>query len=389
MKRLALVLLMLVTVSTLSCASPSPTNLEPEPVPPAPTPAPSPTPVPSPTPAPSPTPVPSPTPAPSPTPTEPVPALNLEDYNGGFFSIKKPVGWDIVTTGSCSTFAFCIRDKEHSANQIFYFNEVGPVYLAEEQKIVDKNYMDMGGYPVAWFEMPVVNPLTPENFLINFSLIAQTGIARTFMPGLPELRDVEIISTAAETSPLAGGQTKAIRALFQQNGELGEGIFYITVAPMLPLAGLPGGGIGYGFSFTGITSIKSDFKYFQETLTQTLESLNISQSYIDNCLRQQQQQYQGILKAGKTLSETSDIIMESWEYRNKVDDIISEKRSDVILGNERVYDPDTETIYEVPLGFYENYNLNREQYNMDNLQALPDDDWNLWTTPTESGNKIN
>ena len=372
MKRLVLVLLALVTVLTLSCASPSPAKPESEPVPPAPTPAPSPAPAPSPTPVP-----------------EPVPALNLEDYNGGFFTIKKPVGWDIVTAGSCSTFAFCIRDKEHATNQIFYFNEVGPVYLAEEQKIVDKNYMDMGGYPVAWFEMPVVDPLTPENFLTNFSLIAQTGISKSFMPGLPELRDVEIISTAAETSPLSGGQTKTIRALFQQNGELGEGIFYITVAPMLPLAGLPGGGIGYGFSFTGISSIKSDFKYFQETLTQSLGSLNISQSYIDNCLRQQQQQYEGILKAGKTLSETSDIIMDSWEDRNKVDDILSEKRSDAILGSERVYDPETGTVYEVPLGFYENYNLHREQYNMNNLKELPGDEWNLWTAPPQPGNEIN
>jgi hypothetical protein len=92
------------------------------------------------------------------------------------------------------------------------------------------------------------------------------------------------------------------------------------------------------------------------------------------CLRQQQQQFQGILRTGKTLAETSDIIMESWEYRNKVDDIISEKRSDIMLGNVRVYSPDTGTVYETPLGFYDEYNIRREQYNMDNLQLLPDND---------------
>jgi hypothetical protein len=75
--------------------------------------------------------------------------------------------------------------------------------------------------------------------------------------------------------------------------------------------------------------------------------------------------------------------------RNRSDDIISEKRSDAMLGNERVYNPDTGTVYEVPLGFYETYNLHRELYNMDNLQALPDADWNLWTAPTESGDAIN
>ena len=362
MKSLLLTLLMLVAVLTPGCNSTNPSQ---EPV------------------------TASPTSIASPTATsQPAPSLKLEDYNGGFFSIKKPVGWDIVTAGSCSTFAFCIRDKEHPANQIFYFNELGPVYLAEEQKTVDKNYVNMGGSLPPWFEMPVVNPLTPENYLSNFELIADTSNAKKFMQGFPELRDIEIISMVEEKSPIPGGQTKTIRALFRQNGELGEGLFYITVAPLIPLTGLAWGGTGFGYVITGITSVKSDFDYFQETLTQSLRSLNISQAYIDNCLNQQQQQLQGILKAGKTLSETSDIIMDVWESRNRSDDIISEKRSDAILGNERVYNPDTGNVYEVPLGFYDDYNLHREQYNMDNLQLLPDNDWNLWTAPTEPGDDI-
>jgi hypothetical protein len=311
--------------------------------------------------------------------------LKLEDYNGGFFTIKKPVGWDIVTAGSCATFAFCIRDKEHPANQIFYFNELGPVYLAEEQKTIDKNY---GSLP-SWFEMPVVNPLTPENYLSSFELIAGTSNAKKFMQGFPELKHLEIISAVGEESPLKGGQTKTIRALFQQGGELGEGLFYITVAPLIPLTGFAWGGTGFGYVITGITSVKSDFGYLQETLAQSLKSLDISQSYIDNCLNAQQQQLGGILKAGKTLSETSDIIMDVWESRNRSDDIISEKRSDAILGTERVYNPDTGTVYEVPLGFYDDYNTNRARYHMDNLQLLPDNDWNLWTAPAAPADDIN
>ncbi len=362
MKRLVLILLTLAAVLTLGCNSKTqePTALT------------------------SPT---ASTPSPS-TVSQPSPTLSLEDYNGGFFSIKKPVGWEIVTAGACSTFSFCIREKEHPANQIFYFNELGPVYLSEEQKTVDKNYVDMGGSLPSWFEMPVVNPLTPENYLSSFELIADTSIAKKFMQGFPELRDIEIISGVEEKAPLSGGQTKTIRALFQQNGELGEGLFYITVAPLIPLTGFAWGGIGYGYVITGITSVKSDFSYLQDKLTEILRSLNISQEYVDNCLQQQQQQLEGLLKAGNTLAETSDIIMDVWENRNHSDDIISEKRSDAILGKERVYNPDTGTIYEVPLGFYDEYNLHRQQYNMDNLQPLPDNDWNLWMAPTESGDDI-
>lgn len=331
------------------------------------------------------------TPAASPESTPPIspsPSLELEEYEGGYFSIRKPAGWGILTGGTCSTFGFLISDPGHPLNQIFYFNEVGPVYLDYGQKQVDQSYMAMGGYPIAWFEMPVVSPLTPENFLMSFDAILQTNIARSFMQRLPVLHDVEIISAETAPFPLAGSQCKIIRALFRGNDSLGEGLFHVAVAPILPSAGLPGGGIGYGFSVTGVTATKSEFGHLQEKLVESLRSLHLSQAYISNCLVQQQQQLEGILKAGETLSDVSDLIMESWENRSRSDDILSEKRSDAILGRERIYDPDTGNVYEVPLGFYEYYDVHRDLYEMDDLQPLPEGDWTLWTAPLYSGDAI-
>src|SRR4030042_6343844 len=109
MKRAILILLMLATVLVLGCDSTSTTNPGPGTA--------------SPTSAPASSSVPTSAPSPATT-SQPTPHLNLEDYNGGFFSIKKPAGWDLVTAGSCSTFAFCIKDREHPTNQIFYFNEL-------------------------------------------------------------------------------------------------------------------------------------------------------------------------------------------------------------------------------------------------------------------------
>lgn len=317
----------------------------------------------------------------------PAEMIQLETYDGGFFSIKKPAGWEIVTAGSCSTFSFLIRDKDAPETQIFFFGEVGPVYLTDGQKTVDKQYMDLGGYPIIWYEMPVIDPLTPENFLTQFHLIAQTKIAKNFMQQTPELKDIEIISSN-KTQSIVLGDTKIIRALFTQDGKLAEGQFYVTVAPLLPASGSPGSGIGYAFSFIGISAKKDEFKTMQGKLTEGIGSFSLSQSYVNNCLAQQAQATQGVLRAGKTLSETSDIIISSWENRDRADDIISEKRSDVILGNDRVYDPDTKEVYEIPNGFYDDYNINRQKFDMDNLQKLPDNDWDLWTSATLDGNKI-
>ncbi|MFH0836393.1 MAG: hypothetical protein V1834_04505 [Candidatus Micrarchaeota archaeon] len=317
--------------------------------------------------------------------------LKLEDYDGGVFTIRKPVGWSIAVGGSCETFSFVIKDGTVPQRQIFYFGEIGPVYLDESQKTLDRQYMDMGGYPIFWYEMPVVKPLTPENFLQAVPVLSETSLLKQFMTALPELRDAEIISSKTVESPVAGN-TKLMRALFKAGSGasegLGEGQFFLTVSEVLPLTGFASGGIGYGFTFVGVSAGKKEFAGLEKTLLESINSFSFSGDYVADCLRQQQKTTEAILKAGETLSETSDIIMSEWEQRSRSDDILSEKRSDVILGRDRVYDPDTGVVYDVENGFYDDYNINREKFDMNRLQQLPADDWGLWTAATENADKI-
>ncbi len=70
--------------------------------------------------------------------------------------------------------------------------------------------------------------------------------------------------------------------------------------------------------------------------------------------------------------------MEGWENRNKIHDIIAEKRVDAILSNEKLYNPETGEVYKFESGFYDEYDINRERYEMNNLKPLPNDDWGLW-----------
>ncbi len=298
-------------------------------------------------------------------------SLELETYNAGFFSLDKPKGWTVITAGACSTLAFLIRDPSESLRQIFYFSLAGPVYMNIQQKQQDYQYMSMGGIPIPWIEMPVVNPLTPGNFLTQFHLMVQTQAARQFMPKAPDLENLHIISTTPQPSFL-GGQTELIRALFTQDNKLGEGLFLLTVTPA------PIGGIAFGSMFIGITAPKQEFRFLEETLIKSVQSFTISESYVNNCIRQQDQDTKALLKAGKTLSEASDLIMKGWEDRNKVEDILSEKRSDAILGKERLYDPATKEVYEFKNGFYDQYQLNPNIYEMNNLQPLPENDYELW-----------
>ncbi len=95
-------------------------------------------------------------------------------------------------------------------------------------------------------------------------------------------------------------------------------------------------------------------------------------------MAEQAETWTGVLKAGKTLGETSDIIMQAWENRNKTDDIIAEKRSDAILGKERLYDPDTGQVYEFENGFYDKYKLEPGKWNLSGLVPLPSKNYDLW-----------
>ncbi len=59
--------------------------------------------------------------------------------------------------------------------------------------------------------------------------------------------------------------------------------------------------------------------------------------------------------------DAGDAMMESWEARNRSEDIISQKQSDVTLGYERVYDTETGEIYKAESGFMDWYELNDGQ----------------------------
>jgi len=312
-------------------------------------------------------------------------SLKLVPYNGGFFSINIPSGWQIITAGQCSTFAFVVRDPKNPLRQIFFFGEVGPIYLSEQQRQIDYQYMAMGGYPVSWTDMPCVAPLTPANFLANFYAIAASQTARQFMPQCPRLENLQVISEAPQPPSIAGGRTALVRGLFRRRGMVGQGQFVATVAPLSGMTGGPGAGIGFGFLIAGVTAPKREFAALLPVLSASLRSYSIPRSYVDNCLRMQRQTYAGIQKAGQTLREASDILMKGWSERNKTHDIIAEKRSDAMLGKERLYDPHTGEVYEFENGFYDNYNLHRQQYDMSNLQLLPGDNYELWMKAALNG----
>ena len=291
----------------------------------------------------------------------------------------------MTTAGSCGTFAFRITDPQEPLRSIWYFGTVGPVYLCQEQKDLDAWYVANGGFPHTWLDAPVIDPLTPENYLAHWPGIATMAAATAFMPAFPRLEQLQLVASTPQAAPLPGGATAHARGLFTQDGRVAEGMFLATVLTYLPYNGDPGAGIGYGHFVCGVTAPHGEFAAIAQRLVSSLDSFTITQGYVDNCLAQSLQQWGAVAAAGRTLSEASDIIWEGWQARTHSQDISAEQWTDAFRDVERVYDPDTGEVYEVPIGWYDAYDADRAAWDMSGLQPLPPDAWDLWMRAVMDG----
>ncbi|NQV00850.1 MAG: hypothetical protein HQ537_01900 [Parcubacteria group bacterium] len=295
--------------------------------------------------------------------------IQLVPWTDGAVSLNVPSDWNVYTGGECATKSILARDPSSELKQVFYFSEAGPVYTNQERKTWDYNYMQIGGSNVSWFESPLVNPLTAENYLMNFSTLALTGFFQQAFPQVPIMTNVKIISSEKVINkPSYVTDAKLVRAEFQQNNKLGEGYFYIITADI-------GMGWGYGMMFIGITAPKGLLDLITPSLEKSLDSYMISQDYISACIQAQNKAAAGALEAGKILSETSDTIMDVWENKLESEQRMFETQSDAILGYSRLYNPDTDEVYEVTPEFYDYYEVHGNEFEKNYLEELPSDKW--------------
>lgn len=80
-----------------------------------------------------------------------------------------------------------------------------------------------------------------------------------------------------------------------------------------------------------------------------------SLTFTDTFQTERQSQWKSVLSTAsylfQTANEISDMIMDSWESRNKTYDVISQKQSDATPGYDRVLDTETGEYYRADAGF--------------------------------------
>lgn len=302
------------------------------------------------------------------------------------FTLEQPANWQFHQAGECDTLTLFLQNNNDPLQQLFFFPRFGPVYMSQEQKSSDLQYESISGQSLSRRDMPVVKPMTAENFVRFMPQILQMQTIRDFFPNRPGLRVVETIAVTPQKKALdyLDTQSAIIRILFVQDNRLGEGLIALTTVPAAEFRSAPGGGIGMGFLLYGLTAPKGKLHEQLPELLKIGRSFKLSTSYEKKCKKDRAEDSPVLLGPGNSLKPVLDAMALVWEKRTPTEDMLAEKRADELQGLERLHRPATGEVYAVAKGFSAQYLTSPQSYTISDLRPLPDDP-TLWLKPVLNG----
>jgi len=218
---------------------------------------------------------------------------------------------------------------------------------------------------------PLPQGVTPERYVTDY-------MAQDFSVGGNSVSEVKILFYEnADISALnTGGITaKSMRISYVSNGVPCTGSF--TVATYQT-------GVSTAVAYLwGIYSTSDNFLADAPDLLRIFYSIDYGSSALSSCRNSLNTAWAGANKVGDTIRRTGEQMRQEnlrlYEDRQARNDEFLEKFSDSILDRDRVYNPDTGEVYEVDPNFYAYYDINRDQYNYQNMRELQPGEWLKYT----------
>lgn len=310
--------------------------------------------------------------------------ITLESYEDSAFTMEIPEGWKVITSGELDGYGIYIYDPEHVERQIFYYISLSTYFSNQEMKDFLGGYTNTFGsgsaYEQYYANMPVLSSGSPEEVFETFTQAVQT---RTILYGnqeYPVLDGFELIDSQEQDTGL--GNSKAMWAKFYKNNTECSGQFMANVYGMDVSSGMMGyaqGSFYVSNMVMGFSAASSEFYKLHDVMLKSLTSLRVKQSFVDSVTSAIEANAAAALKRNETMQEAYDSYNQAWSDRNKTYDAISAKNSYATLGNELLYNPDTDDTYTVSNDFYETYKKDPSNYNITNLEPVPDSRTDLWT----------
>lgn len=230
--------------------------------------------------------------------------LDLQPFDGGFFSMNLPSGWVLEPVGEYENFGFRAYDPNNPARQIFFYGNMKYFLKSNAGKDAWATYLAYGGNGDAqvFADALVLAPATTEQFFYTFNdytaYAAKYGVVHNF----PIFDDLEIMESTPRNSPIAANcvDDSIVRTLFTQDDVLCEGLFAAGVADaMASYMYNVDAGYYVVYFITGISAPCDEFYLLQDALSESLSSFQYTESYIQQGVQRIDEGTQLALEIGK------------------------------------------------------------------------------------------
>lgn len=214
--------------------------------------------------------------------------IRLVPYNGGYFSLMLPEGWQLYIMGQYTTFGFRAWDPQNPDYEIFYYGSIDPLNKSYESKEVWKGYIGFYGYPQAEVnaDAPVVDIHAASSLFYTFdSLQALSdkhgkGFSFPSLGGFSPLQQIPVQTIFANTS--TDESLLFARVTGSQGGDC-RGKFYacLSTTGTSYVGGIDMNPAG-ALNVTGVIAPKEAFQDVEAALTEAVSSLRFSDQYLQD-----------------------------------------------------------------------------------------------------------
>lgn len=234
----------------------------------------------------------------------------------GFFSLEKPKGWEVdVVDGKTNGKLFGLQLTVRSPDKTHGVNVVDFIIIPKEnlsEPTIEALYKGLYQTASEWNVLDTSVPVYLQQYKDSHS--------------------EEVVDA------------KVLHVEFDQNGIKGEGMYLGILEDVL------------SDSYVAVTlwtgwTPRGEYQNWSDIYTKIHASVKYTDSYRAR-FSSSGQSY----SSDTNNSDMSDSLMDSWNNRNKSQDIMRQKQQDATLGYERVYDTQTGNIYRADNGFMEKYN---------------------------------
>lgn len=302
--------------------------------------------------------------------------LVLKAVKTNDFSIELPEGWKYDITPGNLEFGIVAYDPVKPERRIFYFYIFNPFMKSEEARDFFKYYY--GGSSI-FGSCPVLEPATVSEFYYKWNEYSDFLNLQGYNFDYMRFGELNIIETHELENYMSSYSldSSVVRAhLTLENSNIpcegllsgsvvSLGTYYQNNIDCYPLS---------VYNVMGIIAPADEFPQLQEKLAGILKSFAFTDSYVSSYLKKSEDATKAILDNARAMQAVYDSYNAAWHERQKSNDTISQKNSDATLGYDRLYDAQTGEIYRAEVGWYDDYNLNRNEYDKPQLHMIENND---------------